>query len=134
MSEEAEAAVRGVIARWHAATAAGDVEALRPLMTADAVFLVAGGSPIEGREAFLDSLRGALARVRIASSFTVREIRSDGTLATAWSDLVVRIEPREGGAASERRGSALSVFRRGADGAWMLCRDANLLGPPSPCA
>jgi uncharacterized protein (TIGR02246 family) len=123
-------AIRALVARWHAATAAGDVEAIRPLMTEDAIFLAAGAPPLAGRETFLDALRGVLARMRIESSGQVREVEVRGDLAWARSDLVVRMRPRDGGTAVTRTGPVLSVFRRDAGGAWQLHRDANLLGRP----
>jgi ketosteroid isomerase-like protein len=39
-------AIRKVVAEWHRATAAGDVDAVLRLMTKDAVFLVPGRAPM----------------------------------------------------------------------------------------
>ncbi len=44
MSED-ERAIRSVIARWHDATAAGDVDSILELMSEDVVFLVGGSEP-----------------------------------------------------------------------------------------
>jgi uncharacterized protein (TIGR02246 family) len=128
----AEQAVRNVIARWHRATAAGDVQTVLGLMADDALFLSAGQAPMSGRAAFERGLRQLLASHSIESSFDVHEVVAQGDLAYARADLEVRAIPRAGGPAATRRGSALSIFRRGADGAWRLTRDANLLGPASP--
>ena len=126
--EQDEQAIRNVVATWHRATAAGDVEAVLALMTDDATFLGSGRAAMHGRDAFAQALRMLLASHRVESDFTVREVRVSGDLGYAWSDLVVRIVPSAGGgAASERSGSALSIFTRGADGTWRLSRDANLL-------
>jgi uncharacterized protein (TIGR02246 family) len=46
---EDEKAIRSVIARWHDATAAGDVESILELMSEDIVFIVAGNEPMRGR-------------------------------------------------------------------------------------
>jgi uncharacterized protein (TIGR02246 family) len=125
------AAIRAVIERWHRLTAAGDVDAVLDLMTADAVFLGAGQPPMSGRDTFATGLKHLLETHRIESSADVREVEVRGDLGYARAELVVRVLPKAGGAAVTRRGSALSIFRRGADGAWRLTRDANLLGPPA---
>ena len=44
-----EQAIRDLIASWHRATAAGDVETVLTLMAEDVVFLVAGHPPTRGR-------------------------------------------------------------------------------------
>lgn len=125
------AAIRAVIERWHRLTAAGDVDAILDLMAADAVFLGAGQPPMSGRDAFAQGLKRLLQTHRIESSADIREVAVQGDLGYARAELVVRVLPKAGGAAVTRRGSVLSIFRRGADGAWRLTRDANLLGPPS---
>jgi uncharacterized protein (TIGR02246 family) len=122
-----EQAIRDVVAAWHRATAAGDVDAVLALMTDDAIFLGSGRPAMHGRDAFAQALRMLLTTHRVESQFTVREVRVSGDLGYAWSDLVVRIVPAAGGASTARSGSALSIFTRAADGAWRLCRDANLL-------
>jgi uncharacterized protein (TIGR02246 family) len=121
-----EARIRNVIAQWHAATNAGDIDALPPLMTVDVSFLVAGQPPMQGREAYVKALRAVLVTHRIESSGVVQELEVSGDLAWCRSELDVRIVAREGESAMRRAGSVLSVFRRSSDG-WQLARDANLL-------
>ncbi|WP_133500737.1 YybH family protein [Cognatilysobacter terrigena] len=122
-----EQAIRALIQRWHDATAAGDVDTVLSLMAEDAEFLVPGREPMQGGRAFEDGLRGLLKTHRLRSSGDVREVQVSGDLAFTVTRLSVRIEPLDGGGANERGGYAMSVFRRGADGAWRLIRDANLL-------
>ena len=55
-----EQAIRDVISNWLRATAAGDVDAILPLMAEDVVFLRPGQPPMRGREAFAAGLRAAL--------------------------------------------------------------------------
>ena len=47
-----EQAIRALVAEWHSATAAGDVDAVLQLMAEDVVFLVAGQPPMKGRSSF----------------------------------------------------------------------------------
>jgi len=125
-----ERRIRDLIATWHRATAAGDVNAVLRLMSADVVFLVAGKPAIQGRGEFEKGLRGLLKSHRIESSGKIEEVRVAGDLAYSWTTLTVRVTPLSGGDAVERSGSALSVFRKQADGVtWLLMRDANLLPP-----
>ncbi|CAG9221294.1 conserved hypothetical protein [Paraburkholderia tropica] len=118
--------IRDLIARWHAATAAGDIDTLLGLIAGDVVFLVAGQPPMRGRQAFADALAALLVTHRIESSGEVRELAISGDLAYCWSELDVRVIPRAGGDAMRRTGNVLSIYRREAGG-WVLARDANLL-------
>lgn len=122
-----EQAIRNLVALWHSATAAGDVDTVLNLMADDVVFLVAGQPPMTGRATFEKGLRGLLTSHRIDSTGDVQEVVVSGDLAYCWTVLNVRIAPKAGGAAVVRAGSALSVLRRQADGAWRVVRDANLL-------
>ena len=122
-----EQAVRSLVARWHGATAAGDVDSVLPLMSEDVVFLIAGHPPMRGRGTFEQGLRGMLAGHRIETTHEIREIVVSGELAYCWAWLTVLVTPRAGGDSVHRSGSALSILRKQADGAWLLVRDANLL-------
>jgi uncharacterized protein (TIGR02246 family) len=125
-----ERAIRDLIARWHEATAAGDVDTILGLMSEDVVFLVAGKEPMKGRAVFGYGLRGLLKTHRVKSSGEIQELHVSGDLAYCWTYLEVLMTPLSGGAASARSGSTLSIFRKQPDGRWLLVRDANLLPPP----
>lgn len=122
-----EQAIRTLVAEWHRATAAGDVESVLRLMAEDVVFLVAGQPPMRGRLNFEKGLRGLLAAHRVASTAEVQEIEVSGDLAYCWSTLNVEITPTSGGSRTVRSGSALSILRKQSTGAWVVVRDANLL-------
>ena len=125
-----ERRIRDLIAEWHRATAAADVPSVLRLMSEDVVFLLAGKPPMQGRDQFEKGLRELLKSHRVESSGKVEEVRVSGDLAYCWTTLTVRVTPRSGGEGMERSGSALSIFRRQANGiAWLLARDANLLLP-----
>jgi uncharacterized protein (TIGR02246 family) len=122
-----EQAIRNLVAKWHRATAAGDVDTILGLMAEDVVFLVAGKPPMKGRSTFEKGLRTLLKSHRIESSGDVQEVLVSGDLACCWTLLKVRVTPLSGGSANERSGSTLSILRKQADGSWVLVRDANLL-------
>lgn len=120
-----ERAIRDVIATWLSASAAGDSETVLSLMSDDVVFLVAGREPF-GKQQFAAS-QGALTGQRIEARSDVREVVVSGDLAYARAQLSVTMTPLAGGAPVRRSGPTLSIFRRLADGRWVLARDANLL-------
>jgi uncharacterized protein (TIGR02246 family) len=125
--QEYTAAIQQLIADWHAATRAGDVERVLQLIAEDAVFLVAGRPPMKGRQAFDEGLQSLLATHRIESSGEIQELVVSGDLAYVWSVLTVRVVSNTTRQVHERSGHALSIFRKQSDGNWLLTRDANLL-------
>ena len=122
-----EEAIRNLVARWHSATAAGDVDTVLSLMAEDVVFLGVGRPPIRGRTAFESGLRKLLTQHRIESTGDVQEVEVSGSLAYCWTNLTVRIVPLSGGTSTPRVGSTLSILRRQSSGAWVVHRDANML-------
>jgi uncharacterized protein (TIGR02246 family) len=126
-----EQAIRDLVALWHRATAAGDVDTVLALMADDVVFLIAGQPPMRGRGSFERGLHSLLTQHRIESTGEVQEVQVAGSLAYCWTNLTVRIVPLTGGNPTLRAGSALSILRKQANGSWVLTRDANLLSPAS---
>jgi uncharacterized protein (TIGR02246 family) len=129
-----EQAIRELIAEWHRATIAGEVERVAPLMAEDVVFLTAGNPPMKGRATFEEGLRTILKTHRLESKGDIQELQISGDLAYCWNQLTVKITSRAGGDGMMRSGAVLSVFRKRPDGSWVLFRDANLIPPPSQAA
>jgi uncharacterized protein (TIGR02246 family) len=122
-------ALADLIDRWHVATGEGDVETVLSLMEEDAIFLIAGKPALQGRAAFEKGLRALLETHSIRSSAEIQEVQSDGGMAYCRSLLTVHVTSLADQLTVERLGSALSIFRKQADGRWLLSRDANLLPP-----
>lgn len=120
-----------MVETWHRATTAGEIARVLPLMAEEAVFLTPGHDPMRGRQAFERGLATLLQNHTIASSGIVREVEVSGDLAYAWTDLTVTVSPRDGQPPMRRTGPTLSVFRKQADGRWLLVRDANMLMAPA---
>lgn len=112
-----EQAIRKLVADWHSLTAAGDVDAILPLIANDAVFFVVGQTPF-GRDAFEKGLRSILHTHRIESSGEIREIQVSGDMAYCWSHLNVRVYPLSGAAPTIRSGNTLSVLHKQPSGVW----------------
>lgn len=126
-----EKAIRDLVALWHRATAAGDVDTVLSLMAEDVVFLVAGHPPMRGRGSFEAGLRGLLTHHRIESTSEIQEVEVSRALAYCWTNLTVRIISRAGGNEIVRTGSAVSILRKQSTGSWVVVRDANMLSVAS---
>jgi len=126
-----EQAIRDLIANWARASAAGDLPQILSAMSEDVVFLTPGNPPMRGREGFAAAFQ-SLANVHLEATNDIQEIQVSGDMAYAWTSLTVTVTPKNGGSPTRRTGYTLTVYRKLADGAWVLSRDANLLGPPEP--
>jgi len=122
-----EQAIRDVIAKWHAATAAGDLMQILNLMADDVVFLQPGQPPMRGKEAFAAGFRDVVQKFRIESTGEVQEIQVLADWAYCWTYLTVAITPLQSGSPVRRSGNTLTIFRKQSNGAWVLARDANML-------
>lgn len=91
------------------------------------MFLVPGRPPMQGRDEFAASFRTVMQQFRMESTGDIEELRIAGDWAYCWTNLSVTMTPLGGGAPVRRSGSTLTIFRRNADGSWVLFRDANLL-------
>lgn len=98
------------------------------LMAEDAVFLTAGNPPMRGRKAFKSAFRAGPQNQSIETHIETEEIVVEGRMAYALNRLEVTKDPASPGEA-RLAGFVLSVFRKEADGRWVLARDANLLTP-----
>ena len=124
-----EQSIRDLVAEWQSATAAGDLSRVLPLMAEDVVFLIAGSPPMRGREAFATAFKMGMQHIRIEPSAAIQEIQIAGDFAYGMTHLNVIVTPLQGGAPMRRSGYTLTIFRKQADGRWVLFRDANLLTP-----
>jgi uncharacterized protein (TIGR02246 family) len=123
MSDD-ERAIRDLIAKWMAASQAGDTATVLSLMTADVVFMVPGREPF-GKEAFAAASQG-MQGMRIEGTSDIVELQVLGDWAYLRNRLNVTITP-PGGSPTTRSGYTLTILRKEADGRWLLARDANLL-------
>jgi len=123
-----EQQIRDLVAAWHAATRAGDVDAVLAMIADDAVFLTAGRPPMDKAEfARVSRSLPGTPRPTIDAASDIQEIVVSGDWAFMWTRLRVTITP-PGGASMQRAGHTLTIFRR-LHGRWQLARDANLLAP-----
>jgi uncharacterized protein (TIGR02246 family) len=121
-----EQAIRDVHTTWVDAANAGDSARMLTLMAADAVFLNPGRAPF-GRERFPVSFAAAHQQFAIECISELQEIVIAGDVAYTLSKDSLSITPRAGGVAMQLAGDRLTVYRKQADGHWLLARDANTL-------
>ena len=123
-----EQQIRDLVARWMAATKAGDAATVLSLMTDDVVFLVVGQPPF-GKQKFAELLQApaGVPRPQIDGRSEIQEIQVLGDWAFMRTRLNVEMTPPNGQTV-RRSGHTLSVLRK-SGGQWRLARDANLLAP-----
>jgi len=124
-----EQAIRSLVATWMEATAAGDLPRVLELMADDVVFLGAGRPPMRGKESFAAATRAMENMGRFEGSADIQEIRVFGDCAYLWNQLTIAIHPPGGGSPTQLTGPVLSILNKGADGRWVIVRDANMLAP-----
>jgi len=123
MSDD-EQAIRDLIAKWMAATQAGDTDTVLGLMTDDVVFMTPGQEPF-GKDVFAARSQG-MKRSRIEGTSDIRELRVLGDWAYLRNHIELTVTPPDG-PAMRRSGYTLTILRKDPDGRWRLARDANML-------
>src|SRR5258708_37746905 len=119
--------IRDLISTWIRASAEDDLDTVLGLMAEDAVLLRPGQPPMRGREAYAAASRGMAGKIRIDGKPDIQEIHIAGDHAYCWNYLDITVPPTQGGPPKHNAGHILSVFRKEADGRWVLFRDANML-------
>ena len=120
-----EQAIRKLIGDWMAASARGDLAKVLSMMSDDVVFMTPGREPFGKQEFAAQSagmkdmkIEGVANRSRSRCSAT-----GPGCATTSPSRLL-----RKAGSRRRRAGYTLTILNRTPDGAWVITRDANLLG------
>ena len=119
--------IRALVAKWMAATRAGDVDTVLSLMTEDVVFLVPG--TVMRKAEFAAALRAQATPggPKFDGASDIQELKVIGDWAFMWSKLTV-VATVPGKSATRRAGHTLTIFHK-QHGKWLLARDANLLAP-----
>jgi uncharacterized protein (TIGR02246 family) len=119
-----EQAIRELVARWMAASKAGDLATVLSLMSDDVVFMVPGRPPF-GKEEFAAASK-SMAGVQIDGTSEIVELQVLGDWAWMRNRLRMTITP-PGGKPIVRSGFTLTILRKNGEGVWVIARDANLL-------
>ena len=123
-----EQEIHEVHSTWIDAVNAADLARLLTMMTDDVVLLNPGGEPL-GKDGFPAKFLGAHQQLRIHCNSELEEAVVVGDVAYTRSRDELSATPREGGEAMQLAGYRLTVYRKQADGQWLLARDAHTLAP-----
>jgi len=122
-----EQAIRSAVQTWMQASAGGDLPRVLALMDDDVVFIGPGRPAMRGKDAFAAASKAMEGKVRIEGASDIQEVRVFGDWAYVWTQLTITMQPTGGGAPTHRSGPGLSVWRKKADGSWVIFRDANMV-------
>lgn len=120
--------IRQVHSTWIRAVNAGDAGRLLMLMTDDAVFLTPGQAPV-GRKGFPAGFMNAHQQFKVVCRSEIEEITVPGDIAYTTCRDALSVTPHAGGEATELAGHRITIYRKQADGRWLLARDAHTLMP-----
>lgn len=123
-----EQAIRQVHSTWIDAVNAGDLVRLLTLMTDDAVFLNPGQVPVDRAE-FSSNFSVSHQRARIRCTSELEEVVVAGDVAYTRSRDELSVTSPPGEAETRLAGYRITVYRKQADGRWLLARDAHTLSP-----
>jgi len=121
-----EQEIRAVHSNWIEAVNAGDLTRLLTLMAEDVVFFSPGQAPF-GREAFSSHCMAACQQMLFCCTSELEEVVVVGEVAYTRSRDALSMTPRAGGKAAQFAGHRMTVYRKQADGRWVLSRDAHSL-------
>ena len=102
----------------------GDIDTLAELTTEDHMMIASGGTPLSGKQALVDAMTGAFQRFDFDESWTPEETVVSGDLAYQRGTFIVNAIPKDGGDATRSEGNFLRIYRRQADGRWLMTRDS----------
>ncbi|WP_035604811.1 SgcJ/EcaC family oxidoreductase [Haloferula sp. BvORR071] len=123
-----ERKIRELHSSWIDAVNAGDLASLLTWITDDLVLLNPGGPPLD-RDGFAAKFSAAYKELRIRCSSELEEVVVVGEVAYTRSRDSVSVTPHSGGEEAQHAGYRITIYRRQADGRWLMARDAHTLSP-----
>ena len=118
-----EAAIAEFNRRYLQAINEGDIDSLTELTTDGHMLIASGGEPMVGKQALVDAMSGAFQAFEFDESWTPEETVVSGDLAYQRGTFIVVATPKAGGDSSRSTGNFLRIYRRQADGSWIMVRD-----------
>jgi uncharacterized protein (TIGR02246 family) len=126
--EADERQIRAVHSSWIDAVNAADLARLLTLVADDVVFLNPGQAPL-GRAGFSANFPAAHRQFRIDCVSELEELVVASDVAYTRSRDTLSVTPRAGGKVMQLAGYRITIYRKQADGRWLLARDAHTLTP-----
>ena len=113
---------------WIDAVNTGDLDQLLRLMADDVVYISPGQAPF-GRDSFSANFSAAHQQFRIRCISELEEVVAVGEVAYTRSRDTLSVTPHAGGETTQFAGYRITVYRKQAEGGWVLARDAHTLTP-----
>ena len=123
-----EQAIRESVDTWLEASKKHDLTTLLGLLDDDVLFITPGKEPF-GKKEFAAS-NSEVQGFRMDADIDIKELKVLGEWAWMRSFLNVSFKPVEGDA-TKLSGHILTIFRKTAEGKWVIHRDANFVMPES---
>jgi uncharacterized protein (TIGR02246 family) len=123
-----ERVIRQLHREWIDAVNAGELDRLLAWMTDDVVLASPGGAPI-GRDGFRAVFSTAHKDFHIRCVSELDEVTCAGDIAYTLCSDALSVTPRAGGETARLAGHRITIYRKQADGRWLLARDAHTLTP-----
>jgi uncharacterized protein (TIGR02246 family) len=101
----------------------GDIEALASLTDDGHMMISSGGAPTVGKQALVDAMARAFKTTRFNESWAPQETVVSGDLAYQRGTFVVEATPKAGGETTRTTGNFLRIYRKQADGRWLMTHD-----------
>lgn len=125
-----EAALTALRDAWVAAVAAGDADALRPLLTDDYEVWANAAPALSGADVAVNAMRQAFETYRVEQQFdSIETIVTDGWAFQRGIERMT-VTPRAGGESRTSQQRALLIIRRDGDGPWRYARGMTNALPP----
>lgn len=121
-------AIRGVIDAFVAAFCKGDVDAIRPLFTDNAVVYPSNDRDRVGWSSIADYWAGPFESLQIELRVDVRDLTISADLAVAEMVTFAAVRPKSGGEQLQRKYRDMVVLRR-IDNAWRIHRNLSQAYP-----
>jgi len=125
----AEAAIRAAAATWIRRYQAGDLEGLMALYTDSPTVALHGQPLLEGRQAVRAFFAPAMGRAEVDFTIAVEAIEVHGDVAHLMSKYWLEARPHDGGEPYRDAGRSLLIYRRAADGRWLIHVDIDQATP-----
>lgn len=123
-----EQLVRDTNAIWIEAVNARDLDRLLTMITDDLVLLSPGQAPSD-RDGFKAVFSNAHDQFQVRCTSEVEEVVVVGDVGYTRCRDELTVTPKAGGETARYAGYRLTVWRKQADGRWLLARDAHTLSP-----
>ena len=124
--EDDEQAIRELVDTWIEASKKQDLATLLGLLDDDVLFISPGKEPLGKEE--LAVANSEVKDARMEAAIDIKELEVIGEWAWMRSFLNVAFKPVEADA-TKLSGHILTIFRKTAEGTWVIYRDANFVVP-----